>query len=291
MRQLFLERYLTPSLQPKVSTRMSTVAERITSERLKQLLSERILVLDGAMGTMIQARRLDESDFRGAQFADHPCDLMGCNDLLCLTQPEIIEDIHRLFLEAGADILETNTFNSTSISLADYQLQSHVYAINKAGAQIARRAADRISAKTPERPRFVAGSIGPTNRTASMSSDVNNPGFRAVTFDELVATYSEQISGLVDGGVDILMPETTFDTLNLKACLFAIESFFEEHQMRLPVMISVTIADASGRTLSGQTLEAFWNSVVARERHERRDQLCSGGRSHEPVRRRAFQHL
>jgi len=224
-------------------------------------LSERILVLDGAMGTMIQARRLDESDFRGAQFADHPCDLMGCNDLLCLTQPEIIEDIHRLFLEAGADILETNTFNSTSISLADYQLQSHVYAINKAGAEIARRAADRISAKTPERPRFVAGSIGPTNRTASMSSDVNNPGFRAVTFDELVATYSEQISGLVDGGVDILMPETTFDTLNLKAGLFAIESFFEEHQMRLPVMISVTITDASGRTLSGQTLEAFWNSV------------------------------
>jgi len=241
---------------------MMTTTQQTTRQVLEKILDERILVLDGAMGTMIQDENLTEADFRGTRFADHPCDLKGCNDLLCLTKPELIYDIHRKFFLAGADIVETNTFNSTSISMADYQLESVVYDLNRAAAELARKAADEISALQPDKPRFVAGSIGPTNRTASMSPDVNNPGFRAVSFDELVETYTEEISGLIDGGVDVLMPETTFDTLNLKACLFAIESYFEEHNVRLPVMISVTITDASGRTLSGQTVEAFWNSVA-----------------------------
>jgi 5-methyltetrahydrofolate--homocysteine methyltransferase len=241
---------------------MTTATQTISRDVLDSLLARRILVLDGAMGTMIQSYELGEADFRGAQFADHPCDLQGCNDLLCLTRPDVIEEIHREFLEAGADILETNTFNSTSISLADYQLESQVYAINKAAAEIARRVADEYTARTPDKPRIVAGSIGPTNRTASMSPDVNDPGFRAVSFDDLVTAYLEQIAGLVDGGVDVLLPETTFDTLNLKACLFAIEQYFDEQGLRLPVMISVTITDSSGRTLSGQTLSAFWSSVA-----------------------------
>ncbi len=233
-----------------------------TRSDLQRALSERILVLDGAMGTMIQALSLDEKGYRGEEFAGHGSPLEGCNDLLCLTRPAAIERIHDEFLDAGADILETNTFNSTSISLADYALQDRAFDINLAAAQLARRAADRASDRTPDRRRFVAGSLGPTNRTASMSPDVNNPGFRTITFDELVAAYQEQIGGLVEGGVDLLMPETSFDTLNLKACLFAIEDYFDRHDVRLPVSVSVTITDNSGRTLSGQTLEAFWHSIA-----------------------------
>ena len=213
------------------------------------------------MGTMIQGHKLGEEDFRTELYADHRHDLVGCNDLLSITQPGIIAKIHRDYLAAGADIIQTNTFNSTSISLADYGLEPEVYQINRTAAKLARFAADEFTALAPDKPRFVSGSIGPTNRTASLSPDVNDAAFRAVTFDDLVNAYTEQISGLVDGGVDILMPETTFDTLNLKACLFAIESFFAEHGVSLPLMISVTITDNSGRTLSGQTLEAFWNSV------------------------------
>ncbi|RMG40943.1 MAG: methionine synthase, partial [Planctomycetota bacterium] len=197
----------------------------------------------------------------GERFADHPHELKGCNDLLVLTRPDVIRDIHRRFLDAGADILETNTFNATSISLSDYGLQDHVYELNVAAARLARELADEYTAANPDKPRYVAGSIAPTNRTASMSPDVNDPGYRAITFDQLVEAYTEQIRGLVDGGVDILMPETVFDTLNLKACLYAIDRFFEERGVRLPVMISVTITDSSGRTLSGQTLEAFWISI------------------------------
>ncbi len=231
-------------------------------QHLHRLLKERILILDGAMGTMIQTHKFAEQDFRGSRFADHARPLQGCNDLLCLTQPQAIAEIHRQYLDAGADIIQTNTFNSTSISLADYGLEPHVFEINRAAAALARKVADEVSDRTPDKPRFVAGSIGPTNRTASMSPDVNNPAFRAVTFDELVEAYSEQARGLIDGGVDTLMPETTFDTLNLKAALFALRKLFDELGREWPVMISVTITDASGRTLSGQTVEAFWNSVA-----------------------------
>ncbi|MBK5260381.1 MAG: methionine synthase [Thermoanaerobaculia bacterium] len=226
---------------------------------LRTLLEQRILIIDGAMGTMIQRYQLDEAGYRGARFANHPRDLRGNNDLLSLTQPSIIEEIHRQYLEAGADIIETNTFNAQSISFADYEFEEFVYEVNVAAARLARRAADAYS--TPERPRFVAGAIGPTNRTASLSPDVNNPAFRAVTFDQLVDAYYQQVRGLVDGGADILLPETTFDTLNLKAALFAIEKFFADTKLRLPVMASITITDASGRTLSGQTVEACWNSL------------------------------
>jgi 5-methyltetrahydrofolate--homocysteine methyltransferase len=230
--------------------------------RLEELLAERILILDGAMGTMIQACGLTEEGFRGERFANHPKNLCGCNDLLVLTQPGIIESIHRAYLEAGADIIETNTFNATRVSMADYGLEAHVVEINRAAARIARKLADEFTRLDPTRPRFVAGSIGPTNKTASFSRKVEDPGFREVTFDDLVAAYTEQIDGLVSGGVDILLPETVFDTLNLKACLFGIESYFEKHGIRLPVMVSGTITDASGRTLSGQTLEAFWVSIA-----------------------------
>ena len=228
---------------------------------LRELLSRRVLVLDGAMGTMIQRYSLSEADFRGTEFANHTHDLRGANDVLCLTQPHIIEEIHSQYLEAGADIIETNTFNATRIAMADYGLQDRVYDINLAAAKIARRAADAAMAADPSRPRFVAGAMGPTNRTASISPDVNNPGFRGVTWDELVDAYAEEASGLIDGGADILLPETTFDTLNLKAAIFAIEKVFEEKGVRLPVMLSITITDASGRTLSGQTVEACWNSI------------------------------
>jgi 5-methyltetrahydrofolate--homocysteine methyltransferase len=227
--------------------------------KLLDQLQRRILILDGAMGTMIQRYKLDEQAYRGSRFAAHPRDLKGAADVLSLTQPQVIEEIHRAYLEAGADIIETNTFNAQAISMADYGLEAQVYEMNVAAAQLARRAADTFS--TAEQPRFVAGSIGPTNRTASMSPDVNNPSFRAVTFDELVDAYSEQVRGLIDGGVDILLPETTFDTLNLKAALFAIETVFDERGVRLPVIASITITDASGRTLSGQTVEACWNSI------------------------------
>jgi 5-methyltetrahydrofolate--homocysteine methyltransferase len=229
---------------------------------LEELLAERILILDGAMGTMIQAYKLGEGDFRGERFRNHPRDLKGCNDLLVLTQPQIIEDIHRAYLEAGADIIETNTFNANSISMAgDYGVQAHIFEMNRAAAAIARRAADDMTRRTPDRPRFVAGSIGPTTKSANVVVNVSDPGFRAVDFDQLVASYTEQVSGLVAGGVDILFPETAIDTLNLKACLFGIDQYFEQHGVRLPVMISITIPNRDGRTLSGQTPEAAWISV------------------------------
>src|SRR5437764_5900796 len=227
--------------------------------RLIEALQKRILIIDGAMGTMIQRYKLDEAGYRGARFASHPRDLKGNNDLLHLTRPEIVEEIHRHYLEAGADIIETNTFNAQAISMADYGFEPFCYEMNLAAAQIARKAADAYS--TPERARWVAGAMGPSNRTTSLSPDVNDPAFRAVTFDQVMHAYYEQAKGLVDGGVDILLVETIFDTLNAKAALFAIETLFEDTGKRLPVMISVTITDASGRTLSGQTLEAFWNSV------------------------------
>src|SRR2546427_195907 len=230
--------------------------------QIERLLQTRIAILDGAMGTMIQAQRLDESGFRGRQFVNHPSDLKGCNDLLCITRPELVEAIHRQYLEAGADIIETNTFNSTSISMADYKLEHLVYDLNVAGARVARRAVEKVMGADPARPRFVAGAIGPTNRTASMSPNVNNPAFRAITFDQLVEAYTEQISGLMDGGVDVLLCETVFDTLNLKAALFAIDQYFDAKGRRAPVMDSVTITDRSGRTLSAQTREAFWDATA-----------------------------
>ena len=229
--------------------------------RIRTLLQERIAVIDGAMGTMIQGYSLDEAGYRGREFADHGRDLKGDNDLLNLSRPEIVEAIHREYLEAGADIIETNTFNSTSIAQADYGLEGRAYDLNLAGARAARRAVDAVLAKSPGRPRFVAGAMGPTNRTASLSRDVNNPGARATTFDELEAAYHQQARGLLDGGVDLLLVETVFDTLNAKAALHAIDRLFAEGGRRVPLMVSVTIVDQSGRTLSGQTVEAFWNSV------------------------------
>ena len=228
-------------------------------EQLQQALAQRILVLDGGMGTMIQSYKLEEGDYRGEQFADWPSDLKGNNDLLTLTQPTIIRDIHTAYLNAGADIVETNTFNGTSIAMADYNMEEIVYDLNFQGAKLAREAADAVA--TAEKPRFVAGVLGPTNRTASISPDVNNPGFRNTSFDELVIAYTEATRGLVDGGSDILLVETIFDTLNAKAALFAIMKYFDDNNVKLPVMISGTITDASGRTLSGQTAQAFWNSV------------------------------
>jgi 5-methyltetrahydrofolate--homocysteine methyltransferase len=230
------------------------------AEKLEQLLRTRIVILDGPMGTMIQTFKLDESGYRG-QFKDHPSDLKGNNDLLNLTRPDIIKSIHRQYLEAGADIIETNTFNSNAISMSDYKMEAMVYDLNLAGGRLAREAADEFTAADPNRPRFVAGSVGPTNRTASISPDVNNPAFRATTFNALVDAYYEQARGLMDGGVDILLAETIFDTLNGKAALVAFEKYFAETGRRVPVMASVTITDNSGRTLSGQTIEAFWNSV------------------------------
>ena len=222
-------------------------------------LEKRVLILDGAMGTMIQDLGLSEADFRGARFLEHPKDLRGANDVLVLTQPDAIETIHREYLAAGADILETNTFNATSVGLAEYGLEGVIYELNVKAARLAKRAADAFT--TPEKPRFVAGALGPTNRTASLSPDVNRPGFRAIDFDGLVAAYSEQVRGLIDGGIDLILIETVFDTLNCKAALFAAETVMEERGARLPLMVSGTLTDASGRTLSGQTLEAFWISV------------------------------
>ncbi|OJZ17841.1 MAG: methionine synthase [Thiobacillus sp. 65-29] len=231
------------------------------ADLLRSLLARRILVLDGAMGTMIQSHKLAEADYRGARFADFAHDLKGNNDLLCLTQPQLIKGIHAQYLAAGADILETNSFNATAIAMADYHMEHLVAELNFAAARLAREAADEASAADPAKPRFVAGVLGPTTRTATISPDVNDPGYRNVTFDQLRVAYLEAIDGLVRGGADILMVETIFDTLNAKAALFAIEEYFEAHALRLPVMISGTITDASGRTLSGQTTEAFWNSV------------------------------
>ena len=230
-------------------------------ELISALLKERILFLDGAMGTMIQRYKLEEGDFRGEHFKDHKIDLKGNNDLLCMTRPEIITEIHRKYLEAGADILETNTFNANRLSQSDYELQHIVAELNKAAASVARDAADTFMSENPDRKCFVAGALGPANKTASISSDVNDPAYRGVTFDELVETYYEQVKALVEGGVDIILAETTFDTLNLKAAIYGINNFFDEHDVLIPLMLSVTITDASGRTLSGQTIEAFWNSV------------------------------
>jgi 5-methyltetrahydrofolate--homocysteine methyltransferase len=225
-------------------------------------LKERILIIDGAMGTMIQRHKLEEKDYRGERFKDWASDLKGNNDLLCLTQPDIIEGIHREYLEAGADILETNTFNAQAISMADYHMEELAYEINIAAARIAKKATADYTARNPDKPRFVAGAIGPMSKTLSLSPDVNNPGFRAVSFDEVTNAYYEQVRGLVDGGVDLLLIETIFDTLNAKAAIFAIKKYFRDSgKPELPIMISGTITDASGRTLSGQTLEAFYVSV------------------------------
>ena len=226
-----------------------------------EILSTKILVLDGAMGTMIQQYKFNESDYRGSQFNDHPCSVQGNNDLLSITQPDAISTIHEKYLEVGADIIETNTFSSTSIGMADYSMESIVYDLNFESAKIAKIAAQKFTDLSPDKPRFVAGSIGPTNRTASMSPDVNDPGYRAVTFDDLVESYSEQVNALIDGGVDILLVETVFDTLNAKAALFAIDVILEKRELKLPIMLSGTITDASGRTLSGQTVEAFVASL------------------------------
>ena len=226
-----------------------------------EILNTKILVLDGAMGTMIQQYKFNESDYRGSQFNDHPCSVQGNNDLLSITQPDAISTIHEKYLEVGADIIETNTFSSTSIGMADYSMESIVYDLNFESAKIAKIAAQKFTDLNPDKPRFVAGSIGPTNRTASMSPDVNDPGYRAVTFDDLVESYSEQVNALIDGGVDILLVETVFDTLNAKAALFAIDVILEKRELKLPIMLSGTITDASGRTLSGQTVEAFVASL------------------------------
>jgi 5-methyltetrahydrofolate--homocysteine methyltransferase len=230
-------------------------------KKIEEILKERILVLDGAMGTMIQRHKLEEEDFRKGWFENHPDSLKGNNDLLSLTRPEIIEDIHRQYFEAGADIAETNTFSGTWIAQADYNLEKYVYDINFQSAKIAKKVADEITAKNPNKPRFVAGSIGPTNRTASISPDVNDPGFRAISFDDLVGAYKDQVNALMDGGVDILLVETVFDTLNAKAALFAIDEVYEERGVKLPIMVSGTITDQSGRTLTGQTTEAFLISI------------------------------
>ena len=230
---------------------------------IQQLLEEKILIIDGAMGTMIQRHKLQETDYRGERFKNWHVDVKGNNDLLNITRPDIIIGIHKQYLEAGADIIETNTFSSTAIAMADYQMQSLAYELNVAAAKCARAAADEYTAKDPSKPRFVAGAMGPLNKTLSLSPDVNNPGFRAVTFDEVAAAYYEQVSGLVDGGVDVLLIETIFDTLNAKAAIYAIKKYFRDTgKKELPIMVSGTITDASGRTLSGQTLEAFYTSVM-----------------------------
>ena len=228
---------------------------------IKEILQERILVLDGAMGTMLQRYKFTEADFRGERFKDWKSPLQGNNDLLSLTQPEAIAEVHRKYFAAGADIVETNTFSGTTIAMADYYMEELVYELNFESARIAKMVADEFTAKEPHKPRFVAGSIGPTNKTASMSPDVNDPGFRAISFDELRVAYKQQVEALLDGGADILLVETIFDTLNAKAALFAIEEVKEERNVDVPIMVSGTITDASGRTLSGQTAEAFLISI------------------------------
>lgn len=229
--------------------------------KIEDILKERILVIDGAMGTMIQRYTLTEEDFRGERFKNHSHPLKGNNDLLSITRPDIIKEIHRQYFEAGADIAETNTFSSTTIAQADYHLQDAVYDLNFQSAKIAKEVADEFTRREPHKPRFVAGAMGPTNKTASISPDVNNPGYRAITFDELKTAFKQQARALIDGGADLLLSETNIDTLNVKALLFAIEELFEEIGRRVPVMVSGTITDASGRTLSGQTTEAFLTSV------------------------------
>src|SRR5688572_30649349 len=230
-------------------------------DTLHRLLAQRILVLDGAMGTMVQRRKLSEADFRGERFRSHPKDLKGNNDVLVLTRPDVITDIHVEYLAAGADIIETNTFSSTAVSQADYGLEAIAYELNLEAAKLARRVADEWTAKTPHQPRFVAGSLGPTTKTLSISPDVNNPAFRAITFDQMRDAFKDQARGLVDGGCDVLLVETQIDTLNAKAALVAIDEVFEEKGVRLPLMVSATLTDRSGRTLSGQTLDAFYLSI------------------------------
>ena len=231
------------------------------TEKLYQALKERILVLDGAMGTMLQRYKFTEEDYRGERFRNWEHPLKGNNDLLSLTQPQAIEEVHRKYLEAGADIIETNTFSGTTIAMTDYHMEDLVYELNLESAKIARKVCDEFTDANPEKPRFVAGSIGPTNKTASLSPEVNDPGFRAITFEELRVAYRQQAEALLDGGADILLVETVFDTLNAKAALFAIDEIQEERKIEIPIMVSGTITDASGRTLSGQTAEAFLISV------------------------------
>ena len=240
---------------------MTGVNTRPTAETLGRIARERILIIDGAMGTMIQRHKLDEAGYRGERFKAWHRDVKGNNDLLVLSQPDIIRDIHAAYLDAGADIVETNTFNAQKISMADYGMESLSHEINVAAARLARAAVDAQNAKTPGSPRFVAGAVGPTNRTASISPDVNNPGFRNTSFDELVDAYSEQVRGLIEGGSDLILIETVFDTLNAKAAGFATLAVFDEVGVTLPIIISGTITDRSGRTLSGQTAEAFWYSM------------------------------
>jgi len=229
--------------------------------RILEALEQRILILDGAMGTMLQGYSFDEQDYRGERFKDWPVPLKGNNDLLSITQPEALAKVHEAYFDAGADIIETNTFSGTRIAMADYEMEELAYEINVAATRIARQVADAFTAREPDKPRFVAGSMGPTNKTASLSPDVEDPGYRAVSFDQLRAAYKEQAEGLIEGGADILMVETIFDTLNAKAALFAIEEVKEDKGVDIPIMVSGTITDASGRTLSGQTAEAFLISV------------------------------
>lgn len=231
------------------------------NQKLYKAISERILILDGAMGTMLQRYKFEEEDYRGDRFKDWKSPLKGNNDLLSFTQPQAIAEVHRKYLEAGADIIETNTFSGTTIAMADYHMEDLVYELNFESAKIARQVCDEFTAQNPDKPRFVAGSIGPTNRTASLSPDVNDPGYRAITFDELRVAYKQQAEALLDGGSDILLVETIFDTLNAKAALFAIDEIQEERGIQIPIMVSGTITDASGRTLSGQTAEAFLISI------------------------------
>lgn len=235
--------------------------EKSRMKKIQEELRKRILILDGAMGTMLQKYKYTEADFRGERFKDWAHPLQGNNDLLSLTQPETIAEIHRQYFEAGADIVETNTFSSTTIAMADYRMEELVYELNYESARIAKQVADEFTAREPHKPRFVAGSIGPTNKTASMSPDVNDPGFRGITFEQLRVAYKQQAEALIDGGADILLVETIFDTLNAKAALFAIEQVKEERDLAIPIMVSGTITDASGRTLSGQTAEAFLISI------------------------------
>src|SRR3990172_8902658 len=233
-----------------------------TKDILTDILKKRILVLDGAMGTMIQRHKLEEKDFRGEILKDHPVDLKGNNDLLSITQPGIIKNIHRAYLDAGADIIESNTFSGTSIAQTDYKTEEFVYDINYQSAKIAKKTAEEFTKKNPAKPRFVAGALGPTNKTLSLSSNVNDPGQRAVTFEQMSASYYEQVRGLVEGGADILLIETITDTLNAKSAIYAVEEYMNKTGKQIPVMISGTIVDLSGRTLSGQTTEAFWISVA-----------------------------
>ena len=246
---------MTALAAPSFATREDRAAA------LAQAMRDRILVLDGSWGVLIQGYGLNEADYRGERFKDWPQDLKGNNDLLILTRPDIVSGIHRAYLEAGADITSTNTFSSTTIAQADYGMESLAYELNREGARLGREVADEFTARDPSRPRWVAGAIGPTNRTASISPDANDPGARGVTFDELRAAYAEATRGLIDGGADILLVETIFDTLNAKAAVFAIDEVFEERGVTLPIIISGSVVDLSGRNLSGQTVEAFWNSM------------------------------